>query len=98
MALALGLEEAAEAGVADQRLVTPGQLPLEVGQNGLARGGIPLGLLMVAAEDVASVAHGHRLGFVVDLVTAGGLVAPHAVLVAQGSGDLRGQRVVKSID
>ena len=67
MAVALGLEEAAEAGVADERFVAPGQLTLEVGQNGLARGGVPFGLLMVAAQDVACIAHGHRPGLVVDL-------------------------------
>ena len=62
VAVAFGLEEAAEAGVADQRLVTPGQLTFEVGQDGVAPGGVHLGLLMVAAQDVVSTVQGHRFG------------------------------------
>jgi len=46
------------------------QLLCQLGEDGGAGGGVPLGLLMVAAEDVASTAHGHRLGLVVDLVAA----------------------------
>src|SRR5918996_1552286 len=78
VAVAFGLEKAAETGVADQRLVAPGQLTSEVGQNGSACGGVPFGLLMVATEDVASPAHGHRLGLVVDLVAALGDGQRHA--------------------
>jgi hypothetical protein len=50
----------------------------EAGVADLARGSVPFGLLMVAAEDVASAAHGHRLGLVVDLVTALGDGQRHA--------------------
>src|SRR5688572_19229848 len=59
-------------------LSPPGQLTLETGENGLARGGVLFGLLMVAAQDVACVAHGHRLGLVVDLVATLGDRQRHA--------------------
>ena len=40
VAVAFGLKEAAEASVADERLVGPGQLTFEVGQDGFAPGGV----------------------------------------------------------
>ena len=50
---AYGLDEAAEAFVADQRLVAMGELAVEAGEKGGPSVGILPGLLLVAAEHIA---------------------------------------------
>ena len=61
---------AAKAGIADERLVTLGELALQRGYDRGAIGGVLLRLLMVAADDVASPRQHHRLGLVIDLLAA----------------------------
>ena len=53
MLVADRLQVTAVAGVADQRLVALGELALQRGDDGSTIGGVLLGLLMVAADDVA---------------------------------------------
>lgn len=62
MARAGGLEKAAIAGIADQRFVAAAELAGKAGEDGLALSRILLGLLLVAADDVALPAEGDRLG------------------------------------
>ena len=64
------LEVPAIAGVADQRLVSLGKLPLQCRDDGGAVGGILGGLLEVAADDIPPPGQGDRLGLVVDLLAA----------------------------
>src|SRR5262245_24517600 len=64
------LQEAAIAGVADRCLVALGELALKRGEDRSAIGGILLRLLMVAADDIAPPRQHHRLGLVVDLLSA----------------------------
>jgi hypothetical protein len=64
------LQVTPKAGVADQRFVAFGELPLQRGEDRGAIGGILVGLLMVAADDVASSRQRYRLGLVVDLLAA----------------------------
>jgi hypothetical protein len=68
VALADGLEEAAIARVADQRLVAPLELALEGGYQGRPVGRVLLRLLVIDADDVAPPAEHHRLGAVVALL------------------------------
>ena len=68
MVVADRLKEPAIAGVADQRLVALGELPLQRGEDRGAVGGVLPRLLMVAADDVALAAQRHRLGLVVGLL------------------------------
>ena len=64
------LQVTAVAGVADQRLVALGELALQRGDDGSTIGGVVLGLLMIAADDVASTGQHHGLGLVVGLLAA----------------------------
>ena len=64
------LQVTAVAGVADQRLVALGELALQRGDDGSTIGGVLLGLLMIAADDVASTGQHHGLGLVVGLLAA----------------------------
>ena len=63
------LEVASKAGVADQRLVAPGELTLQRGQDRGAIGSVLSCLLMVAANDVAPFRQRHCLGLIVDMLT-----------------------------
>jgi hypothetical protein len=63
------LEVAAEAGVADQRLVPFRQLARQRGPDRGAIGGI-LPPPVVAADDVAPPREDHRLSLIVDLLAA----------------------------
>jgi hypothetical protein len=60
--LANRLQIPAVAGIADQRLVTPLELPLERGDDRGAVSGILCRLLMVAANDITPPGQHHRLG------------------------------------
>jgi hypothetical protein len=51
--LADRFEVAAEAGVADERLVALGELALQRGHDRSAIGGVLLRFLMIAADDIA---------------------------------------------
>jgi hypothetical protein len=64
------LEVAPEAGVADQCLVALGELALQRGHDRSAVGGILLGLLAIAADNVAPPRQHHRFGLVIDLLAA----------------------------
>jgi hypothetical protein len=67
---ALGLEEAAVAGVGHERLVALLELAREAVEDGGALGRVRLGLLVVDADDVTLLAHPHRLGGVIGLRVA----------------------------
>src|SRR5215475_6423454 len=64
------LQVTAIAGVADQRLVALGELPLQRGEDRGAIGGILLRLLMVAADNVTAPGQHHRLGREIGLLAA----------------------------
>jgi hypothetical protein len=64
------LQVTPKAGVADQRLVAFGELPLQRGEDRGAIGGILLRLLIVATDNVAPPGQHHRLGLKVGLLAA----------------------------
>jgi hypothetical protein len=66
VALRVG-EKAAVALVADEALVAPLQLPLQIGDDGRAIGGVLVHLVEVAADDVSTPGERHGLRLVVDL-------------------------------
>ena len=68
MIVAHRLQVTAIAGVADQRFVALGELPLQSGHDRGAIDGILLGFRTVAADDVASAGQHHGLGLVVGLL------------------------------
>ena len=70
MLLADRFEVAAEAGVADERLVALGELALQRGHDRSAIGGVLLYFLMIAADDAAPPRQLNRLGLVIDLHAA----------------------------
>src|SRR5450830_1203896 len=68
--LAGGRQEAAITAIADECLVTLLQLPFEGGENRGAVGGVFLGLLVIAADDVAPPGERHCLRLVIDAAVA----------------------------
>src|SRR6202030_926342 len=63
-------EEAAITGIADERLIALLELPFERSQDRGTIGGILFRLVVIAADDVATPGKRHRLGLVVDTLTA----------------------------
>src|SRR5450830_723825 len=70
--LAGGRQEAAITAIADERLVALLQLPFEGCENRGAVGGVLLGLLVIAADDVAPPGERHCLRLVVDALATSG--------------------------
>ena len=63
-------EKAAIAGIADERLVAFLELPFERSQDCGAIGGVLLGLVVIAADDVAASSQRNRFGLVIDTLAA----------------------------
>src|SRR5215468_7338975 len=74
------LEIAAVPGIADERFIPLGQLPLQGGQDRGAIGGILGGFGMIAAHDVTSPGDAHRLGFVLDFRAASSAMVSAAII------------------